>query len=89
MSNFKASTQNFDASYIYKVEEREESEQIVRQSARGLLSIENNELPKVTRYFLKNNKGVCCVYAVVPHSLEMFFRFRNRRDISRRDFFKI
>lgn len=58
-NNFKASTQNFDSSYIYAVEEREESEKIIRQSDRGLLSIENNELPKVTRYFLKNNRGVC------------------------------
>lgn len=61
MTNCKASAQNFGPSYIYKVEEREEDETIVRQSARGLLSIENNELPKVTRYFLKNNKGVCFV----------------------------
>ncbi|XP_037052245.1 uncharacterized protein LOC119085844 [Bradysia coprophila] len=57
MNDFKASKQNFDSSYIYKVEEREESEKIFCHSDRGLVSIETNELPKVTRYFLKNNKG--------------------------------
>lgn len=62
MNNYKASTQNFDSSFIYKVEEREENEEIIRQSARGLLSIENNVLPKVTRYFIRNDKGVCCTH---------------------------
>lgn len=59
MNDCKASKQNFDSSYIYKVEEREEIEKIVCHSdIRGLVSIETNELPKVTRYFLKNNEGV-------------------------------
>lgn len=62
MNNYKESKQNFDSSYIYKVEEREENEEIIRQSARGLLSIENNVLPKVTRYFLRNDKGVRFAY---------------------------
>ncbi|KAG4073649.1 hypothetical protein HA402_000873 [Bradysia odoriphaga] len=57
MNDCKASKQNFESSYIYKVEEREESEKIVSHLDRGLVSIETNELPKVTRYFLKNNKG--------------------------------
>lgn len=59
MNNYKASTQNFDCGYIYKVEEREENEEIIHQSARGLLSIESKVLPKVTRYFIQNDKGVC------------------------------
>lgn len=84
MNNFKAATQNFDSSYIYAVEEREESEQIIRESDRGLVSVEKNELPKVTRYFLRNNKGVCtyvgCLYFQSFHCFCLFM-CRNRKVI--------
>lgn len=55
MSNFKTSVQN----YIYKVEEIEENEEITRHTAHGNISTANRILPKVTRYFIRNDKGVC------------------------------